>query len=141
MADAVGGGLAIPVETGSEGAATPGGDPEPGSDAPSSGGLGKTLGSGTSPAGAEDVLAAIQARLARAAAGCYPRAAARLGLVGTSVVRFCVARGGEPSGAELIKSSGQALLDDAATGCVLRAAAPLPETTRCLVVPVEFSHR
>jgi TonB family protein len=89
--------------------------------------------------GGVDPYELIQSRLAKAALRCYPRAATRLGLTGTTQVRFCVDGQGQPERVEITNGSGEALLDRAATECVVGAAAPFPPLEKCLVVPVRFA--
>lgn len=84
-------------------------------------------------------LATIQARLAAQRDRCYPRAAARLRLAGTAKVKFCIGGDGAPTGVQIAQSSGEALLDRAATDCVVKGAAPLPQVSRCILVPVDFT--
>jgi protein TonB len=91
----------------------------------------------SSPPG-RDLLAELQALLAARAAHCYPPAAVRLGLTGTTSVAFCVSASGTAREVAVRESSGEALLDRAATSCVVEGAGPLPPLPGCLVVPVEF---
>ena len=88
----------------------------------------------------DDALARIQALLAARAAHCYPPAAARLGLTGTSQVHFCV-RDGAAAQISIARGSGEAMLDRAAAECVVGEAGPLPAVERCLDVPVRFVAR
>ncbi len=129
VAEGTPGGAAIGSTTGSgRGAGSTAGE--------GAGGLGSWRSGGGSPG--DEALALVQARLSAAAAGCYPRAAARFRAEGVAKVRFCVEAGGEASARSLLESSGHALLDDAAVGCVLDRASPLPELARCLTVPIQF---
>ena len=92
-------------------------------------------------AGATDTGAVgeIVRRLRSAAAGCYPYAAVRFGIEGTTRLRFCIGDKGEPRAAEVVNSSGSALLDSAAVDCVLPSAMPFPAISRpCVTVPVRF---
>lgn len=99
---------------------------------------------GAGPVGAEGGrlaaidLAALHARLAAAARGCYPPAAVRFRLTGTVPVHFCVDSSGALSSIELRGTSGSALLDRAARDCVLPRAAPLRVPASCFDVPVAF---
>jgi TonB family protein len=106
---------------------------------PLSGGAPHGDGAGASQGSAGDPLALIQAQLAKAAQGCYPKAARRLGLQGEAKVRFCVGADGQAGAVAVEASSGEELLDQAASECVVRRAAPFPPVDRCLVVPVRFA--
>ncbi len=95
-------------------------------------------------AGGDDVRSRIRSILARRAAGCYPRAAARAGVVGMTVVRFCVGADGGVESADVGRSSGSTVLDDAAITCVVKGAGKLPvppPERRCLTLPVRFVAR
>jgi protein TonB len=92
-------------------------------------------------AGATDTGAVgeIVRRLRSAAASCYPYAAIRSNIEGTTRLRFCIGDKGEPRAVEVINSSGSALLDSAAVDCVLPSAMPFPAISRpCVTVPVRF---
>jgi protein TonB len=92
-------------------------------------------------AGANDTgaVAEIVRRLRSVAASCYPYAAVRSNLQGTTRLRFCVDQTGAARDAQVVDSSGSAILDSAALDCVLDSAAPFPATSRtCLTVPVRF---
>ena len=91
------------------------------------------------PAG-DDGLAALQTLLANRTRGCYPPAAARLGLHGTAKVRFCVASG-LATQVSIESGSGESMLDRAAAECVVRPGVALPGGDRCAVLPVEFMLR
>ena len=81
----------------------------------------------------------IVRRLRSAAASCYPYAAVRSNLEGTTRLRFCIGAKGEPRTVEVVNSSGSALLDGAAVDCVLPSAMPFPAISRpCVTVPVRF---
>jgi TonB family protein len=81
---------------------------------------------------------ALVARLREAARHCYPAAARRFMLRGVAEVRFCATEGGVARDVALVRSSGAPLLDAAAVGCVVRRAEPLPVTSGCYRVPVDF---
>lgn len=84
-------------------------------------------------------VAEIVRRLRSAAASCYPYAAVRSNLEGTTRLRFCIDQRGEPRDGQVVDSSGFALLDAAALDCVLPSAAPFPTISRpCVTVPVRF---
>ena len=84
-------------------------------------------------------VAEIVRRLRSVAASCYPYAAVRSNLQGTTRLRFCVDQTGAARDAQVVDSSGSAILDSAALDCVLDSAAPFPATSRtCLTVPVRF---
>jgi protein TonB len=84
----------------------------------------------------------IARRLRTAAASCYPYAAIRSSLEGTTRLRFCIGAKGEPRDVQVVDSSGQQVLDRAATDCVLPSAAPFPATSHlCVTVPVRFELR
>jgi TonB family protein len=81
----------------------------------------------------------IARRLRSAAAICYPYAAVRSNLEGTTRLRFCIGEKGEPREVQVVGSSGAQVLDSAAVDCVLPSAAPFPATSRlCVTVPVRF---
>ncbi|MBS2029454.1 MAG: TonB family protein [Deltaproteobacteria bacterium] len=102
---------------------------------------GAPIGAAPTPApGGDDGLGALQSLLASRTRGCYPPAAARLGLHGTAKVRFCVASG-VATQVSVESGSGESLLDRAAAECVVRPGAPLPGGDRCAVLPVEFKLR
>lgn len=88
-----------------------------------------------------DRLAQLQALLAARATVCYPPAAARLGLTGTTAVHFCIDPRGAAIDVSVRTGSGEPLLDRAATACVVEGAGPLPPLPGCLVVPVQFRRR
>ena len=147
----VAGGAALPPAGGDDAAAaTPGGaaprGDAPASPAEASAGAGATSqaavagGGGGGPAvGAAAVEEALSARLADAAARCYPLAARRYRLEGTAVVRFCLDAQGALASAEVRTPSGAALLDGAATACVVPGALPFPPGAGgCYRVPVHF---
>lgn len=95
-----------------------------------------SVGSLADPAPAE-----ILRRLRARAAGCYPRALARLRTEGTAVVKFCVDEAGAVTGPSLATPSGASALDEAALGCVVGGVGSLPvprEGARCLRVPIRF---
>jgi TonB family protein len=116
---------ALAPSTGAEARAQVGGATAPGA-------------AGEGPAPGRDLLAELQALLAARAARCYPPAAVRLGLTGTTTVAFCITATGIARDIAVRGSSGEALLDRAATACVVEGAGPLPPLPDCLVVPVEF---
>jgi len=84
----------------------------------------------------------IARRLRTAAASCYPYAAVRSSLEGTTRLRFCIGAKGEPRDVQVVDSSGEQVLDGAAVDCVLPSAAPFPATSHlCVTVPVKFELR
>jgi TonB family protein len=85
-----------------------------------------------------DQRAALHRKLAQAARTCYPRAARRFRLKGTSRIHFCLDGSGSAGQVDLVESSGAALLDRAAQECVVPGAQPLPGTG-CYTLGVEFT--
>ncbi len=81
----------------------------------------------------------LHARLAAAAAHCYPPAARRFRQRGEATVAFCVS-GGVATNVRLDHPSGSSLLDAAATECVVPSASPYPDAANdgCFRVPVRF---
>jgi periplasmic protein TonB len=86
-------------------------------------------------------LAALNAKLAAAAAECYPSAARRLRLTGEVELDFCAETDGRASSASIRGSTGSAVLDAAAQRCVLEHAVPLPVRAGCFRLPVRFGVR
>ncbi len=97
-------------------------------------------GNPTAPTLSAADLAAIHGRLAEGAARCYPPAARRFRLEGTTALHFCVDPQGQGQEPRVEASSGHALLDQAAITCVFAAAQPFPPMTAggCFTVPVRF---
>jgi len=87
----------------------------------------------------QSAIAEIARRLGSVAASCYPYAAVRSNIEGTTRLRFCIGDKGEPRDVQVMGSSGTAVLDSAATDCVLPRAAPFSAASRvCVTVPVKF---
>lgn len=100
---------------------------------------GAGAGAGATDAPPSPVSTEVHARLASAAAGCYPAAARRFRQRGTVTIAFCVTANLTGSAPEVRQSSGLGVLD-AASACVVEHAAPFPaEAARqCFTVPIRF---
>ncbi|MDP1922236.1 MAG: TonB family protein [Myxococcales bacterium] len=84
----------------------------------------------------------LHARLAAAAAECYPPQARRFRQQARVPVSFCIDADGQPERV-VVTPSGIASLDEAASSCVVRRAAPFPSRARahCFTVPIDFGAR
>jgi protein TonB len=98
------------------------------------GNLGGNL-AGPSPSAGDPVFSQILRRIEEAKR--YPRAARRMGIEGTAVVRFKLKPGGQLEAAEIAESSGSDILDEASLKTV-REAAPLPYKEGWLKVGIVF---
>ena len=106
--------------------------------AKASGGEGGSLASipsGSSFSEGDSVLSQIIRRIEQAKR--YPRAARRMGIEGTTVVRFKLKPGGQVEAVEIVESSGSDILDEASLKTV-REAAPLPYKEGWLKVGIVF---
>jgi len=116
--------------------AVAGGGEEKSAKAP--GGEGGTLAgkpAGSHLADGDSVLSQIIRRIE--AAKRYPRTARRMGIEGTTVVRFKLKPGGQVETVEVVESSGSDILDEASLKTV-REAAPLPYKEGWLKVGIAF---
>jgi protein TonB len=90
---------------------------------------------GTSLKEGDSVLSQIIRRIEEAKR--YPRTARRMGIEGTTVVRFKLKPGGQVETVEVVESSGSDILDEASLKTV-RDAAPLPYKDGWLKVGIVF---
>lgn len=101
-------------------------------------GSASAVGSGESAEPSAAWLETLHRRLAASARACYPAAARRFRLRGSTPVRFCLDGKGGAGEVALAGSTGSPLLDRAATDCVVPGALPL-RGTGCYTVTVEFT--